>query len=119
MSPEEIEAQYQQSAYVKEICVLGHCAVVVPDLALMRQRRIVNIGDLLRFEIEGQSIHLPQPNRVLEYEVWFDPLPRTTAGEVQRHEVERRVQERRQRAASVASSPPQFEWWGDDSHAAA
>ena len=66
-TPEEVEAQYRQSAFIKEICVVGTTspdepnaerlfAVVVPDADLLRERRIVNAGDLLRFEIEGQSI---------------------------------------------------------------
>ena len=112
--PEEVEAQYRQSAFIKEICVLGLTspdepnaerlfAVVVPDADLLRERRIVNAGDLLRFEIEGQSIHLPPHKRVLGYEVWFEPLPRTTTGKLKRHEIERRLRRqgaRRRRSAS-------------------
>jgi long-chain acyl-CoA synthetase len=104
--PEEVEAAYLQSVFVKEICVVGLpreddptserlFAVVVPNMDLMRARRIVNAGDLLRFELEGQSIHLPAHKRVLGYDVWFDALPRTTTGKIKRHEVARRVRERR------------------------
>ena len=69
--PEEIEAHYQQSPNIKEVCVLGlqsapgepfaerlH-AVIVPDFEALRRAKIVNIGDMLRFEIEGLSAKIP------------------------------------------------------------
>ena len=103
---EEIEAHYRGSAFIKEICVLdladaggpaaqGRYAVVVPNMDLMRQRKIVNVGDLLRFELEGLSHGLPPHQRVDGYEISFDPLPRTATHAIQRQEVERRVRERR------------------------
>jgi long-chain acyl-CoA synthetase len=112
--PDEIEAQYMKSAFIKEICVLGIAAteepdaerlyaIVVPDSDRLREKRIVNAGDLLRFEMEGQSIHLPPHKRVLGYEIWFEPLPRTTTGKLKRHEIERRVRAGQQRAKDVES----------------
>ncbi len=127
--PEEIEAKYRQSSFIKEICVLGLpredepaaerlYAVVVADMDLMRARRIVNAGDLLRFEIEGQSVHLPAHKRVLGYDVWFEPLPRTTTGKLKRHEIARRVKERRHEAAAQSTTPAQADWLEGDAHAA-
>jgi long-chain acyl-CoA synthetase len=102
--PEEIEAAYRASPFVKEICVLGLSrpgepaaerlyAVVVPNQELLRERKVANVGDLMRFEMEGASIHLPHHKRVLGYEIWMDPLPRTTTGKIRRFEVERRVRD--------------------------
>jgi long-chain acyl-CoA synthetase len=115
--PEEVEAHYRQSAYVKEICVTTvtlddrpageHLyAVVVPDMELLRARKMVNAGEILRFELEGLGASLPSYKRVLGYEVWFEPLPRTTTGKLKRHEMERRLRERRQAKASVAGAGP-------------
>ena len=114
--PEEIEAHYRQSPYVKEICVMGVVepgrpsterlhAVVVPDLDLMRERKIVNAGDIIRFEVEGLAVGLPAHKRVLGYDIWFEPLPRTTTQKIKRHEVERRVRERQASAAQGAAAP--------------
>jgi long-chain acyl-CoA synthetase len=100
--PEEIEAVYRKSSAIKEICVLGLArpgepsaerlyAVVVPDEDVVRERKVSNIGDLLRFEMEGASVHLPHHKRVLGYEIWREPLPRTSTGKIKRFEVERRV----------------------------
>jgi long-chain acyl-CoA synthetase len=122
--PEEIEAHYRRSPFVKEICVMGLAepgrptserlfAVVVPNLELLRERRIVNAGDILRFELEGLAVWLPAHKRVLGYEIWFEPLPRTTTQKVKRHEVERRVREKQRdaaRPAAQASSETDRRW---------
>jgi long-chain acyl-CoA synthetase len=130
--PEEVEAHYRQSQYVKEICVMGLAepgrpsterlfAAVVPNLELMRERKIVNAGDILRFEIEGLAVGLPAHKRVLGYDVWFEPLPRTTTQKIKRHEVERRVRERQLVAAQGGTAPlsDEHQSWLDDPHVSA
>ena len=129
--PEEIEAHYRQSPFIKEICVLGLAepgrptserlyAVAVPDMDLLRERKIVNAGDMLRFEIEGLAVGLPAHKRVLGYEIWFEPLPRTTTQKIKRHEVERRVRERQAAAADgpKASLSTDDQAWLAQPHAA-
>ena len=101
--PEEIEAHYQQSPNIKEVCVVGLQSapgepfserlhgVIVPDFEALRRARIVNVGDLLRFEIEGLSAKVPSTKRILSYEIWQDDLPRTSTRKIKRFEVEQRV----------------------------
>jgi long-chain acyl-CoA synthetase len=132
--PEEIEAHYRKSPLVKEICVLGIAdddgrvgserlhAVIVPDADVMRQRKIVNAGEALRFDMEGLSADLPPHKRVLGYDIWFDPLPRTTTGKMKRHEVMKRLVEQRRAKAPAqteADEPTLDSTWIDDPHAAA
>ncbi len=101
--PEEIEAHYRQSPFVKEICVLGlearpgepqaerlH-AVIVPNDEVLRERKIVNINQVLRFDIDGLSAQLPGSKRILSYEVWQDELPKTTTRKLKRYEIQQRV----------------------------
>jgi long-chain acyl-CoA synthetase len=114
---EEIESHYCRSPFVKEICVLGRHAVVVPDMELMRRRKIVNVGDLLRFELEGLSHLLPADTCILSHEIWFDPLPRSASQQVERDEVERRVRELR--AAREAPLPAADRAWLQDRRVAA
>jgi long-chain acyl-CoA synthetase len=108
--PEEIEIHYTQSPFIKEICVLGISrpdepaserlhAIVVPNADQLRERKIVNTRDLLRFEIEGLSIKLPPHKRVLSFEVWQEDLPRTTTRKLKRFEIERMCRAR-------ADTPP-------------
>ena len=114
--PEEIEAHYQQSPNIKEVCVLGlqsapgepfserlH-AVIVPDFDALRRAKIVNVGDMLRFEIEGLSAQLPSTKRILSYEIWQDDLPRTSTRKIKRFEVEQRVK-RGEGAPTAAGAP--------------
>lgn len=122
--PEEVEAHYRKSPFIKEICVMGLAdpgrptserlfAVVVPDMELLRERKIVNAGDILRFEIEGLAVGLPAHKRVLGYDIWFEPLPRTTTQKIKRHEIEQRVRERQRLATqdvSIAISPADRAW---------
>ncbi|HWI20410.1 MAG TPA: AMP-binding protein, partial [Vicinamibacterales bacterium] len=130
--PEEIEAHYRKSPFVKEICVMGLAdpgrptserlyGVVVPDMDLLRERKIVNAGDMLRFEMESLAPGLPAHKRVLGYDIWFDPLPRTTTQKIKRHEVERLLRERRRTASADAAVelPAAERQWIEQSHAAA
>ncbi len=102
--PEEIEAHYLQSPYIKEMCVMGRArpdepaaerlhAIVVPDMDVMRERKVLNMREILRFEMESLSIGLPSHKRVLSYDIWQDDLPRTTTRKLRRFEIEERVRE--------------------------
>jgi long-chain acyl-CoA synthetase len=126
--PEDVEAHYRQSPYVKEICVTTLAgrdgavgerlyAVVVPNVDLLRERRMANAGEILRFEIEGLSASLPSFKRVHGYEIRFDPLPRTTTGKIKRHEIDRRVREASRREAAAGTEADQA--WLNDPHVAA
>jgi len=113
--PEEVEAHYLQSPYIKEVCVLGLArpdepaaerlhAVVVPDFEVLRERKVLNAREILRFEIEGLSIHLPSHKRILSYEIWTGELPRTTTRKLKRFEIERRIKEQASPAENVATA---------------
>ena len=114
--PEEIEAYYRGSPVIKELCVLGiesadaHAserlhAVVVPDRDVLRERRVVNTQELVRFELEGISVKVPPHKRVLTFDVSMEPLPRTTTGKLKRREIHRLARELAQRKASAAAAP--------------
>jgi long-chain acyl-CoA synthetase len=101
--PEEIEAHYLRSPFIKEICVLGlearpgdptseHLhAVIVPNFETLRERKIVNMKEVIRFDIEGLSTQLPSTKRIGSYEIWQQDLPRTTTRKLKRFEIEKRV----------------------------
>jgi long-chain acyl-CoA synthetase len=114
--PEEIESHYAKSPFIKEICVLGIAlpdepsaerlhAVVVPDLDVMRERRIVNFREIIRFDIESLSLSLPHHKRVLSFDIWMEDLPRTTTRKLKRHEIERLHKGRQARAQEADQAP--------------
>jgi long-chain acyl-CoA synthetase len=102
--PEEIEAHYLQSPIIKEICVMGTegaaggdklYAVVVPNFEVLRQRKVVNTREVIRYDIEGLSAKLASTKRISGYEIWQDDLPRTTTRKIKRFEIQKRVQTRK------------------------
>jgi len=104
--PEEVEAYYLQSPYIAEICILGleghpgnpaserlH-AVIVPNFDVLKQRKIVNAKEVIRFDIEGLSAQIPSTKRIGSYEIWQKNLPRTTTRKLKRFEIERLIKNR-------------------------
>ena len=101
--PEEIESYYLKSPWIKEVCVMGmegaagdpvserlH-AVIVPDLDVLRQKKVVNMREVIRYDVENISSHLPATKRILSYDIWQEDLPRTTTRKLRRFEIESRV----------------------------
>ncbi len=118
--PEEIEAYYLKSPYIKEIGVMalesepGNPAsdrlygVVVPDFDVLKERKVVNAKEVIRFDIESISAKIPSTKRIGNYEIWQDPLPRTTTRKLKRFELEKRVranQKKGQPDSEVSSAP--------------
>jgi long-chain acyl-CoA synthetase len=110
--PEEIEAHYLQAQYVKEICVMAlqarpgdptserlH-AVVVPHFERLRERKIVNAKEAIRFEIEALSHKIASTKRLGSYDVWQEELPRTTTRKLKRFQIEKKVRELAQSGAA-------------------
>jgi long-chain acyl-CoA synthetase len=118
--PEEVEAHYLKSPYIKEIAVMGlegkpgeggdrlH-AVVVPNFDVLRQRKIVNIKEAIRFDIEGLSPQIASTKRIGSYEIWQEDLPRTTTRKIKRFEVEKRVKANLARKSQSDDSEPAAE----------
>ncbi|MFQ5816667.1 MAG: AMP-binding protein [Terriglobia bacterium] len=124
--PEEIEAHYAHSPYIKELCVVGRAsaageplaqrlhAVLVPNFDALRERKVVNTREVLRYEIESLSLALPSHKRVLSYELWPHELPRTTTRKLKRFEIEQalaaRAPESGAAAAARALTPEERAW---------
>jgi long-chain acyl-CoA synthetase len=119
--PEEIENHYLRSLFIKEMCVMGLVsrpgepfaerlhAVIVPNFDVLRERKIVNAREVIRFDVENLSTELPGAKRILSFDLWRDPLPRTTTRKLKRFEIQRRVlageRDREQGGLGVAEEP--------------
>jgi long-chain acyl-CoA synthetase len=101
--PEEVEAHYLKSPFIKEICVIAlesrpgdpssdrlH-GVVVPNFEFLKQQKVVNSKEAIRFDIESLSAQLPSTKRIGSYDIWPDALPRTTTRKLKRFEIEKRA----------------------------
>ncbi len=126
--PEEIEAHYSQSPYINELCVIGHAlpgepsaerlhAVIVPDLEVIQARKVLNMKEVIRFDIEDLSVRLPAHKRILSYEIRMEPLPRTTTRKLKRYEIERHLQGRAEvdkaKTANAPVSEEEATWAAD------
>src|SRR5580765_146984 len=116
--PEEIETHYLKSPYIKEICVMGLeakpgdpnserlYAVVVPNFDVLKERKVVNAKEVIRFDIEGLSQQLASTKRIGNYEIWQEDLPRTTTRKLKRFEIEKRVRANQAKGTSAESDVP-------------
>ena len=117
--PEEIEGYYLQSPWIKEICVMGlesHKAgeplserlhgVIVPNFDLLRQKKIVNTREVIRYDIENISMRLATTKRILSYDIWPEDLPRTTTRKLRRFEIEKKVRELHAKMESTGLEKP-------------
>jgi long-chain acyl-CoA synthetase len=125
--PEEIESYYLRSPWIKEICVLGlenrkpgeplserlH-GVIVPNFDVLREHHIVNIREVIRYDVEGISATLPSTKRILSYDIWQDDLPRTTTRKLRRQEIERRLLELHASGKSEEITPKERLFSDDD-----
>ena len=98
--PEDVEAHYGRSGMVSEICVLGVrdeasdfkraeklCAVVVPDFDYLKAQKIANAGEAIRFDLENLGRELPEYQRVHDFIIRAEALPRTSTRKVRRFEL--------------------------------
>ena len=123
--PEEVETHYLQSQYIKELAVLGleaqpgeggdrlH-AVIVPNFDALRQKKIVNAKEVIRYDIESLSQQIASSKRIGSYEIWQDDLPRTTTRKIKRFEVENRVRANQARRVDDDSELPTERPLSDD-----
>jgi long-chain acyl-CoA synthetase len=115
--PEEIEAHYLKSPWIKELCVMGlesrpgqpigerlHAAVV-PNFEVLKQKKVVNVREVIRFDIEGLSAQQPSTKRILSYDIWQEDLPRTTTRKLKRFEIEKRTREMHARGEQQQEAP--------------
>ena len=115
--PEEVEAHYLKSPYIKELAVMGLegkpgeggdrlYAVIVPNFDVLRQKKIVNAREVIRYDIESLSQQIASTKRIGGYEVWQEDLPRTTTRKIKRFEVEKRVKTNQARQVNDDSELP-------------
>jgi long-chain acyl-CoA synthetase len=103
--PDDVEAHYERSPLVSELCVLGVrdpsskferaeklCAVVVPDFDYLKANHIANAREAIRFELDNLGRDLPEYQRVRDYLIRAEPLPRTTTRKVKRFELKNQIE---------------------------
>jgi long-chain acyl-CoA synthetase len=102
--PEDLEVHYSKTPLVGEMCILGIkdessnlagaeklVAVVVPDFDYLKKNNIANSREAIRHEFDDLGRQLPEYQRVRDYIVRAEPLPRTATRKVRRFEVAKEI----------------------------
>jgi long-chain acyl-CoA synthetase len=104
--PEELEAYYSKSLYIKEICILGKpeerfgslretlYAVVVPNLEYFQQKNEVDIRGKIRWELENLAKDLPAYEHVMGFTLAKEEFPRTALKKIKRYQVKEKYLEK-------------------------
>ncbi|HEY8562846.1 MAG TPA: AMP-binding protein [Pyrinomonadaceae bacterium] len=98
--PEDLEVHYLKSPYVEELAIVGVedrsvgragaeklIAVVVPDFEYLKQEKIANSQIYVKYDLDNLGRELPEYQRVREYIVRAEPLPRTATRKIKRFEL--------------------------------
>ena len=106
--PEDVEAHYERSPFVSELCVLGVkdqssefkgaeklAAVVVPNFDYLKAQHIANAREWIVWELENLGRELPEYQRVHDFVLRAEPLPRTTTRKLRRFELKSQFEELR------------------------
>jgi long-chain acyl-CoA synthetase len=107
--PEDVEAHYEHSMFVSEVCVLGIkdrssqfrgaeklSAVVVPNFDYLKAQHIANAREWVVWELENLGRELPEYQRVHDFVLRAEPLPRTTTRKIRRFELKNQLEELRE-----------------------
>ena len=103
--PEDLEVHYLKSPLVEELAILGvkddsaaHAgaeklvAVAVPDFEYLKKQNIAGSREAIRFDLDNLGRMLPEYQRVHEYIISGEPLPRTATKKIKRFELQKLVE---------------------------
>lgn len=101
--PDELEKTYKASTLIKEICVTlveeeGKqylTAVIFPDKEYVMARKVSNILQELKFEIDNVSQTQPPHKRISKIEIYPTELPKTALGKLRRFQVDAFLKDKR------------------------
>jgi long-chain acyl-CoA synthetase len=118
--PEDLEVHYSKTPYVEEICILGVkdetsnlagaeklIAIAVPDFAYLKQNNVANSREMIRHELDTLGRSLPEYQRVRDYVVRSEPLPRTATRKIKRFELLKEIAEN---GFDTKGSPDKKQW---------
>ena len=103
--PEDIEVHYLKSPMVEELAVIGVAdeaesragaeklaAVVVPDFTYLKANGIANSKEAVRHNLDTLGRELPEYQRVRDYIMRVEPLPRTATNKIKRFQLKKEIE---------------------------
>jgi long-chain acyl-CoA synthetase len=104
--PEDLEVHYLKTPLVEEMAILGITddsgerragaeklvAIVVPDFEYLKQNSIANSKEAIRYALDNLGRELPEYQRVRDYLIRVEPLPRTATRKIKRFELKKDIE---------------------------
>src|SRR5436190_1480048 len=102
--PEDIEVHYLKCPLVAELAIIGVAdegeragseklaAVVVPDFDYLKKEKIANSKEAIRHDLDNLGRSLPEYQRVRDYIVRAEPLPRTATRKIKRFQLKQELE---------------------------
>ncbi len=117
--PEDLEVHYLKCPLVAELAVIGVAdesearagaeklaAVVVPDFDYLKQAKIANSKEAIRHELDTLGRELPEYQRVRDYIIRAEPLPRTATRKIKRFQLKKELE-----SGVIAAEAKQAKAW--------
>ncbi len=117
--PEDLEVHYLKSPMVEELAIVGIAdeseqragaerlaAVVVPDFEYLKLSNIANSKEAIRYALDDLGRELPEYQRVRDYIIRVEPLPRTATRKIKRFELKKAIE-----AGTIAGTPAEEKKW--------
>ncbi len=103
--PEDLEVHYLKAPEVEELAVIGVAdesagragaekliAVVVPNFDYLKTAKLSNSREAIRYALDNLGRELPEYQRVRDYLVRTEPLPRTATRKIKRFELKKQIE---------------------------
>lgn len=103
--PEDLEVHYLKCPLVEELAIIGVAdesearagaeklaAVVVPDFEYLKIEKIANSKEAIRHALDNLGRELPEYQRVRDYIIRQEPLPRTATRKIKRFQLKKEVE---------------------------
>lgn len=103
--PEDLEVHYLKTPMVAELAIVGIkdeseqragaeklAAIVVPDFEYLKQAKVANSKEAIRYALDDLGRELPEYQRVRDYIVRAEPLPRTATRKIKRFELKKELE---------------------------
>lgn len=117
--PEDLEVHYLKTPLIEELAIVGVtdesekragaeklAAVVVPDFEYLKLSNISNSKEAIRFALDDLGRELPEYQRVRDYIIRVEPLPRTATRKIKRFELKKAIE-----AGTIAGTANEAKTW--------
>jgi len=117
--PEDLEVHYLKAPEVEELAIIGVAdtseeragaeklvAIAIPDFEYLKQEKIANSKEAIRYALDNLGRELPEYQRVRDYIVRAEPLPRTATRKIKRFELKKQIE-----SGELSTGLPEKKTW--------